>query len=85
MAQLLTCAGYALFTKSVEDYPGGGAASGWARIPAIRHAMATYKDSDWFWYLDQDAVIMDPTVSIEEHIHNPLASLVRRNIPIAPT
>jgi mannan polymerase II complex MNN11 subunit len=46
--------------------------------------MATYKHSEYFWYLDQDALIMDPTLSIEQHILAPLNSLMRRNVPIVP-
>lgn len=77
--------GYGLFIKSTTDYPpGGSAGSGWSRIPAIRHAMSTYKHSEYFWYLDQDALIMDPTPSLEEHILAPLNSLMRRDVPIVP-
>jgi mannan polymerase II complex MNN11 subunit len=53
-------------------------------MPAIRHAMATYKHSEYFWYLDQDALIMDPSLSIEQHILAPLNSLMRRDVPIVP-
>jgi mannan polymerase II complex MNN11 subunit len=76
--------GYGLFMKDVSDYPGGGAPSGWARIPAIRHAMSTYKYSEYFWYLDQDAIIMNPSLSIESHILSPLNTLIRRDVPIVP-
>ena len=75
---------YGLFLKEVTDYPGGGAPSGWARIPALRHAMATFKHSKYFWYLDQDAIIMNPALSIETHIVERLGSLVRRDVPIVP-
>lgn len=46
--------------------------------------MATFPKSEWFWYLDQDALIMNPALSIEDHILQPLASLIRRNVPIVP-
>jgi len=73
--------GYGLFIKHIQDYPGG-----WASIPAIRHAMSLYKHSDYFWYLDQDAIIMNPSMSLEKHITNPsrLGSIMRRETSIVP-
>ncbi|KAF8534398.1 galactosyl transferase GMA12/MNN10 family-domain-containing protein [Trichophaea hybrida] len=76
--------GYGLFKKEASDYAGGKTPSGWARIPAIRHAMSTYKYSEYFWYLDQDAIIMNPSLSIESHIISPLGNLIRRDVPIVP-
>src|SRR5690349_18826814 len=76
--------GYGLVIKTTTDYPGDGAKPGWARIPAIRHAMATYKHSEYFWYLDQDAIIMNPSLSLENHVLSQLSSLMRRDVPIVP-
>ncbi|CCX32076.1 galactosyl transferase GMA12/MNN10 family-domain-containing protein [Pyronema domesticum] len=76
--------GYGLFIKETTDYPGNGASSGWARIPAIRHAMSTYKYTETFWYLDQDAIIMNPSLSLESHIFAELPNLIRRDIPVVP-
>lgn len=80
----LTPPGYGLFIKETTDYPGNGASSGWARIPAIRHAMSTYKYTETFWYLDQDAIIMNPSLSLESHIFAELPNLIRRDIPVVP-
>ncbi|KAL7270004.1 putative alpha-1,6-mannosyltransferase mnn11 [Rhizina undulata] len=77
---------YGLFIKNVADYPLGNAPSSWARIPVIRHALTEYPDADYFWFLDQDAIIMNPTLSLSEHILSPkrLGSLMRRDIPVVP-
>jgi mannan polymerase II complex MNN11 subunit len=77
---------YGLFIREVTDYPIGKIPSTWARIPAIRHAMSVNKYSEFFWYLDQDAIIMNPALSIEDHITNPvrLAQVLRREVPIVP-
>ncbi|KAI5800018.1 galactosyl transferase GMA12/MNN10 family-domain-containing protein [Geopyxis carbonaria] len=78
--------GYGLFIKNVGDYPTGNVPQGWARIPAIRHAMTEFKYSEYFWYLDQNAIIMNPALSLEEHITNParLNTLIRRDVPVVP-
>jgi len=76
--------GYGLYIKNAADYPGDGASTGWARIPAMRHAMATYKYSEYFWYLDQDAIIMNPALSLDDHVLGRLSSLMRRDVPIVP-
>ena len=46
--------------------------------------MATYQFSEYFWYLDSDALIMDVSLSLEDHIFAPLETLMRRNVPIVP-
>ncbi|KAG0638908.1 galactosyl transferase GMA12/MNN10 family-domain-containing protein [Tuber brumale] len=78
--------GYGLFIGDVSDYPIGEVPNGWARIPAIRHAMKEYKYSTYFWVLDQDAVIMNPSLSLEEHILAPerLGSIMQRGVPVVP-
>jgi len=46
--------------------------------------MAAYKYSEYFWYLDQDAIIMNPSLSLEDHVLGRLNSLMRRDVPIIP-
>ncbi|CUS09554.1 unnamed protein product [Tuber aestivum] len=79
--------GYGFFAGNVTDYPVGEAPNGWACIPAIRHAMKEYKYSTYFWFLDQDAVIMNPSLSLEQHILVPgrLGSIMRRGVPVVPS
>ncbi|KAL0635347.1 putative alpha-1,6-mannosyltransferase mnn11 [Maublancomyces gigas] len=78
--------GYGLFIKSAADYPIGPVPAGWARIPALRHAIATFPYSTTFWLLDQDSIIMNPALSLEAHITSTdrLRSLMLRDVPIVP-
>jgi mannan polymerase II complex MNN11 subunit len=48
--------------------------------------MTEYPWSDYFWYLNQDAIIMNPALSLEEQITNPkrLNTLMQRDIPVVP-
>lgn len=48
--------------------------------------MAVYGHSDNFWYLDQNALIMNPTLSLEKHItsYSRLGSLMIKDVPIVP-
>jgi len=50
----------------------------------MRHAMATYKHSEYFWFLGQDAIIMNPALSLDDHVFGRLGSLMRRDVPIVP-
>lgn len=60
--------------------------AGWARIPALRHALATYPYTTTFWILDQDSIIMNPALSLEAHITSSsrLRSLMLRDVSIVP-
>ncbi|EEB09217.1 alpha-1,2-galactosyltransferase gmh3 [Schizosaccharomyces japonicus yFS275] len=49
----------------------------WAKMPAIRHAMKTYPDSKWVWWLDQDALIMNMNASLQDVLLSP-ASLQKQ-------
>lgn len=48
--------------------------------------MTEYQWSDNFWYLDQDAIIMNPALSLEQHILAPkrLGTQMRRDVPVVP-
>lgn len=52
----------------------------------MRHAMTKFPHTQNFWYLDQHAVIMNPSLSLEAHITGPakLNTLMRRDVPIVP-
>ncbi|RKF57926.1 putative alpha-1,2-galactosyltransferase C8D2.17 [Golovinomyces cichoracearum] len=78
--------GYATFFPNISDYELNGAPSSWARVPAIRHALTQYDHCKFVWYLSHNSVIMNPTISVEEDIMDPLKleSLMLRNYPIVP-
>lgn len=43
----------------------------WARIYTLRAAMFAYPHAEWFWYLDEDALIMNNKVDILSYLLNP--------------
>lgn len=71
----------------VDDYDLEDADESWARIPAMRHALTTFPECGYIWFLDQDAYIMEPTQSLEEKVLEPrlLGKKMRRGIPVAPS
>jgi len=78
--------GYATFFPNITDYDLNGSPSSWARVPAMRHALTKFDQSTYFWYLDQNALIMNPELTVEEHIMNVkrLENLMIRDQPIVP-
>lgn len=77
--------GYATFFPAAKDYDLLGAPKSWARVPAVRHAMSN-SSSTYFWYLDQNSLIMNPDINVETDIMNPkkLESMMIKDQPIVP-
>ncbi|KAI2732831.1 CAZyme family GT34 [Penicillium roqueforti] len=79
---------YTNFFAKVSDYDEavGDAPMSWAVVPAIRHAMATHPHSAYFFHLAANALIMNPTKSLESHIlgQGRLESLMLKDVPIVP-
>jgi mannan polymerase II complex MNN11 subunit len=52
----------------------------------MRHAMTKFAHSTYFWNLDQNALIMNPDLTVESHIMAPkrLESQMLKNQPIVP-
>lgn len=78
--------GYTTFFPVAKDYELNGSPSSWARVPAVRHALTKFPYSTYMWYLDQNALIMNPDLTIEGHIMDPkrLESLMIRDQSIVP-
>lgn len=70
----------------VGDYDVEGSPLSWTKVVALRHAMVKFPDCRYMWYLDQDSFIMDPTVTLEQHIMNPdrLEKAMLRDLPVVP-
>lgn len=68
------------------DYDTQGAPQSWAKLVALRHALTLFPDAKFFWYLDQDAYIMDPSKSLEEQLlsSKKLESLMIKDYPVVP-
>lgn len=79
-------AGYTTFFVTAKEYDLGGSPSSWARVPATRHALTKFPHSTFIWYLDQNALIMNPDMTVEGEIMGPkkLESIMVRNQPIVP-
>ncbi|KAI9369252.1 galactosyl transferase GMA12/MNN10 family-domain-containing protein [Aspergillus egyptiacus] len=78
--------GYTNFFANITTYDSyiGYAPRSWGVIPAVRHAMATYPSTTYFFYLDAHALFMNPSKSLEAHLLNRyrLEALMRRNVPV---
>lgn len=82
----LTWIGYATFFPKVKDYDLGGSPASWARVPAARHTMTNFPFSTYIWFLDQNSLIMNPDLTIEDHIMDKkrIESLMIKDQPIVP-
>lgn len=43
----------------------------WLKLPAIQDALARYPEVEWVWWLDTDAIIMNPEISLAKSFLNP--------------
>lgn len=52
----------------------------------MRHAMSVYSKSKWFWYLDQNSIIMNPSINLATTVLAPkmLSPIIRHDVPIVP-
>lgn len=58
----------------------------WARLFCMRAAMFAFPEAEWFWYLDQDALIMNQEVKLEQYLlsKEALQSAILREQPVIP-
>ncbi|KAK5036969.1 alpha-1,6-mannosyltransferase [Exophiala sideris] len=54
----------------------------WEKVDLLRNAMARYPKAEWFWWLDLNTYIMEPSLSLQSHIFNDLANNVYRDINV---
>ncbi|KAF4505317.1 hypothetical protein G6O67_007278 [Ophiocordyceps sinensis] len=52
----------------------------WEKVDFVRSAMRKYPMAEWFWWLDLNTYIMEPTYSLQNHIFDDLASHIYRDI-----
>lgn len=43
----------------------------WVRLYCLRAAMFAFPEAEWFWYFDQDGLIMNQKVDLEDYLLNP--------------
>ena len=78
--------GYGTLFANVGDYDLGGAPASWSKVVAARHALTEFPDARYIWYLDQDALIMNPNLRVEEYIMaaSRLQESMLRDLPVVP-
>ncbi|KJX96145.1 hypothetical protein TI39_contig803g00007 [Zymoseptoria brevis] len=54
----------------------------WEKVDVIRNAMKKYPNAEWFWWLDLNTFIMEPSKSLQSHIFSDLSHNVYRDINI---
>ncbi|KAH7367230.1 mannosyltransferase complex component [Plectosphaerella cucumerina] len=78
--------GYETMFVDVDAYDLKGSPTTWSKVLALRHAMSKFPECRYMWYLDQDAYIMEPSISLEEHLMNAarLEELMLRDQSVVP-
>lgn len=58
----------------------------WVRLYCLRAAMFAFPKAKWFWYLDEDALIMDLSIDMNAYILNPdiLDPIIQRDQLLIP-
>ncbi|KAK5130459.1 hypothetical protein LTR08_002023 [Meristemomyces frigidus] len=54
----------------------------WEKVDVIRNAMRKYPHAEWFWWLDLNTFIMEPSYSLQSHIFNDLGRTTYRDINV---
>ncbi|PFH58662.1 hypothetical protein XA68_13408 [Ophiocordyceps unilateralis] len=54
----------------------------WEKVDFMRAAMRKYPRAEWFWWLDLNTYIMEPTRSLQSHLFDDLGSWVYRDINV---
>lgn len=83
---LLFIIGYATFFPIASDYDVQGSPRSWALVPSLRHAMAIYPHSKYFFSLSPHALIMKPDVNMNTQLLAPkrLEQLMLRDVSVVP-
>jgi len=52
----------------------------------MRHAITKFPDAKYIWFLDQNSFVMNPQLTIEEHVMKParLEELMIKDHPVVP-
>lgn len=58
--------GYTYHFINISKYDIGGSHPVWAKLPAIAETFNTFPDAQWIWWLDLDAIIMTPSVNLND-------------------
>ncbi|BAO39807.1 uncharacterized alpha-1 [Kluyveromyces marxianus] len=53
---------------------------GWQKVDILKQTMREFPNAEWFWWLDVETLIMEPQMSLEEHIFNRLDEIANRTL-----
>ncbi len=78
---------YGIYIKYTQEYASklaGVDQNNWSKPAAIRDAMDSFPDTKYFWFIDQDVIIMRNDIDIEEYLLKPKAldPLIIRDVPV---
>lgn len=78
--------GYDTMFVEAGAYDLKGSPVSWNKVLALRHAMSKFPDCRYMWFLDQDAYIMESSISLEEHVMDAtrLEELMLRDQSVVP-
>jgi hypothetical protein len=57
----------------ISEYRIGDSGQVWSKIPILVDAFKKYPEAKWAWWLDVDAIIMDPNIDLASHLLSPTA------------
>lgn len=52
----------------------------WEKVDTIRNTIRKYPSAEWFWWLDLNTFIMEPSYSLQSHIFSHLGKVTYRDI-----
>ncbi|MCJ1474270.1 alpha-1,6-mannosyltransferase [Lambiella insularis] len=52
----------------------------WEKVDTMRNCMRKYPKAEWFWWLDLNTFIMEPSYSLQSHIFNHISKNTYRDI-----
>lgn len=72
------------FTPIFQEYRNDP--NGWSKIFILREAMYAFPTAKWFWYIDENSLIMRDDIKLDDYILNPKAldPIILRNQPLLP-
>ncbi|CAK7244381.1 MAG: putative alpha-1,6-mannosyltransferase mnn11 [Sporothrix thermara] len=78
--------GYGLFSPKVGYYDLNGSPLSWTKVVAMRHALTMFPESTYFWFLDQNAFVMNMDMTIERDVMAPakIDEMMLKDFPVVP-
>ncbi|KAI1652091.1 glycosyltransferase family 34 protein [Daldinia loculata] len=78
--------GYGTLLAKASDYNLNGSPASWAKVVAMRHAITKYPDCKYMWFLDQNALIMNPHLKVEDYVMgaSKLEASMFKDLPVVP-